>query len=61
MLELSAKGTKKPPEGGLNPVDTVKGIVADQAFLAQAEHQAFADTCLPANNGQGPAAAPALA
>jgi len=32
-----------------------------QAFLAHAEHQALAETCLPANKGQPPAAAPALA
>jgi len=31
-----------------------------QTFLAQALHQPLAATFLPANSGQGPAAAPAL-
>jgi hypothetical protein len=32
----------------------------NQAFLAQALHQALAATCLPANSGQPPAASPGL-
>ena len=33
-------------------------IAPSYPFLAYALHQAFAETCLPANNGQPPAAAP---
>jgi hypothetical protein len=38
---------------------TKRSDAVAQPFLAQALHQALAETCLPANKGQAPAAEPA--
>ena len=51
---------KKPPEGGCMGTTAGSGCSVHQAFLAQAVHQALDDTCLPANKGHAPPAAPAL-